>query len=48
MIELHDDTEYYAALVEIDKLWDAPEGTPEIERLDALVDAVVAYEAKEA
>jgi HTH-type transcriptional regulator / antitoxin HigA len=40
------DEEHRAALAEIDALWNAPEGTAAGERLDALIDLVVAYEEK--
>ena len=34
------------ALQEIDKLWDAPDGSPESDKLDVLVTLVEAYEDK--
>jgi HTH-type transcriptional regulator / antitoxin HigA len=37
-------SDYEQALREIETLWDAKEGTPEDERLDALVTLVDAYE----
>lgn len=36
--------EYDAVLIEIEKLWDSPAGTPESDKLDVLVDLVVAYD----
>ena len=35
------------ALQEIDKLWDAPDGSPESDKLDVLVTLVEAYEDKQ-
>ncbi len=35
-----------AALKEVERLWNAPEGTPESDRLDILVTLIEAYEAK--
>ena len=40
------DEDHREALKEIDRLWNAPEGTPEGDRLDVLVTLVVAYEQK--
>lgn len=36
--------EHREALAEIERLWDAPENTPEADRLEALVGQVEAYE----
>lgn len=36
--------EYQEALAEIERLWDAPENTPEADRLEVLVMLVEAYE----
>lgn len=41
-----DDEEYRAALKEASGLMNAPEGSPEGERLDSLADEIVAYEQK--
>jgi HTH-type transcriptional regulator/antitoxin HigA len=38
------DEDHQAALAEIEALWDAPEGSPEEERLDVLATLVDAYE----
>lgn len=38
------ESEYEAALAEIEKLWDSKEGTPEACPLDELVELVVQYE----
>lgn len=43
---IHTDTDYQAALKDIDSLLDAQPGTPEGDRLDVLVTLVEAYEAK--
>ena len=40
------DDDHREALKEIDRLWNAIEGTPEADRLDILVTLVVAYEEK--
>jgi HTH-type transcriptional regulator/antitoxin HigA len=40
------DEEHHRALEEIEKLWNAPEGTPEGDRLDLLTERVWAYEEK--
>jgi HTH-type transcriptional regulator/antitoxin HigA len=40
------DEDHREALKEIDRLWDAGDGTPEAARLDAIVTLVVAYEQK--
>lgn len=41
---IKNDTDYEAALAEIERLFDAAPGTPESERLEALVTLVEAYE----
>jgi antitoxin component HigA of HigAB toxin-antitoxin module len=41
---IHTDEDHRAALAEIEKLWNAPAGTAEGEKLDALVSLVEAYE----
>ena len=41
---IHNDEDHSAALREIERLWGAGEGTPEGDRLDALVVLVEAYE----
>ena len=41
---LADEAAYLAAMAEIDALWESPRGTPAGDRLDKLVDVVVAYE----
>ncbi|MBI3959382.1 MAG: transcriptional regulator [Chloroflexi bacterium] len=41
---IHNDEEYEAALQEIDRLWDAANGTPEGDTLEILVTLVEAYE----
>lgn len=43
---IHDETGYRAALAEIESLWDAPDGSPEAERLEVLALLVEAYENK--
>jgi antitoxin component HigA of HigAB toxin-antitoxin module len=40
------DEDHRAALVEIEKLWDAPVGTPEGDKLDVLVTLVETYEER--
>jgi HTH-type transcriptional regulator/antitoxin HigA len=40
------ETEYDRALLEIERLFDAPLGTPEGDRLEILATLVEAYEAK--
>lgn len=40
------DADHAAALAEIERLWDAPEGTPDADRLDVLTTLVDAYEAQ--
>jgi HTH-type transcriptional regulator / antitoxin HigA len=42
---IRNDEEYEAALQEIDRLWDAEEGTPESDTLEIWVTLVEAYEA---
>ena len=42
---LKTEQDYDAALRVIEALWDAPEGSPEAERLEVLVTLVEAYEA---
>lgn len=46
MQSIRTDEEHGAALAQIDALWNAPEGTEEAARLEALVRLVVAYEEK--
>lgn len=41
---LQDDTDYCAALAEVEALWDAPDGSPEAARLEVLALIVDAYE----
>lgn len=41
---IHNDEDYEIALAEIDRLWDAAEGTPEGDVLEILVTLVEAYE----
>jgi HTH-type transcriptional regulator/antitoxin HigA len=41
---IHNDEDYESALQEIDRLWDAAEGTPESDILEILVTLVEAYE----
>ena len=41
---IKNESEYEAALAEIEKLWDAKEGTSEASRLNELVELVVQYE----
>ncbi len=43
---IHDEQDYEAALLEIDRLMDAVLGTPAGDRLDVLVTLVEAYEAR--
>lgn len=38
------DDEHRAALAEIERLWDAPDGSPEADRLEMLAELVEAYE----
>lgn len=40
------EAEHEAALAEIEKLWDAPPGSPECDRLEVLATLVEAYEEK--
>jgi HTH-type transcriptional regulator/antitoxin HigA len=40
------EAEHEAALAEIEKLWDAPSGSPECDRLEVLSTLVEAYEEK--
>jgi HTH-type transcriptional regulator/antitoxin HigA len=40
------DEDHRAALTEIEKLWDAPAGTPEGDKLDVLVTLVETYEER--
>jgi HTH-type transcriptional regulator / antitoxin HigA len=40
------DADHRAAVLEIERLWDAKEGTAEFDRLDVLATLVDAYEAK--
>lgn len=40
------ETDHLAALAEIERLWDAPDGTPEADRLEVLATLVDAYEQK--
>lgn len=41
---IHNDADYALALQEIDRLWDAADGTPEADTLEILVTLVEAYE----
>ncbi len=41
---LRSDDEHRRAVAKIEKLWGAPEGTPDGDRLDALIKLVEAYE----
>ena len=41
---IHNDEDHAAALQEIDRLWDAEDGTPEADMLEILVTLVEAYE----
>lgn len=43
---IQSETDYEAALAEIDRLWGSPFGSPEGAKLDALVTLVEAYEEK--
>lgn len=40
------DADHRTALAEIDRLWNAPEGTPECDRLDVLISVVQTYEER--
>jgi HTH-type transcriptional regulator/antitoxin HigA len=42
---IRSDADHAAVLAEIERLWGAPDGTPEGDRLDVLVTLVDAYEA---
>lgn len=41
---IHTDADHKAALAEIERLWDAPPGSPEFDKLDVLGTLVDAYE----
>lgn len=41
---IHDEISYQAALAEVETLWDAPDGTPESDRLEVLALLIEAYE----
>ena len=43
---IHNDDDHGQALLQIERLWGAPEGSPEAEALDVLVTLVNAYEAQ--
>lgn len=43
---IRNDDDHREALIEIDRLWNAPLSTPEGDKLDVLVTLVEAYEAK--
>jgi HTH-type transcriptional regulator/antitoxin HigA len=43
---IRNDDDHRDALMEIDRLWNAPQNTPEGDKLDVLVTLVEAYEAK--
>lgn len=43
---IRSEAEYEAALQEIDRLWGSPFGSPEGDKLDALVTLVETYEEK--
>lgn len=43
---VRNDDDLTAALTEIDRLWDAPDGSPESDKLDVLATLVEAYERK--
>ena len=43
---IHSETDYHAALKEIEKLMDSQPGTPDGDRMDVFVTLVEAYEAK--
>jgi HTH-type transcriptional regulator/antitoxin HigA len=45
---IHDDAEYEQALREVERLWDAPKGSPEDERVQVLVLIIEAYEREHA
>jgi HTH-type transcriptional regulator/antitoxin HigA len=44
---IHNDDDHGRAMAEIERLWGAPEGSPEAEQLDVLVTLVNAYEAEQ-
>lgn len=44
---IHTEADYEAALQEIDRLWNAPAGTADGDKLDVLVTLVEAYEEKQ-
>lgn len=41
---IHDESSYQAALAEIEALWDAPDGSPEADRLEVLALLIENYE----
>ncbi len=41
---IHDENSYQAALAEVEALWDAPDGSPESDRLEVLALLIEAYE----
>ncbi len=43
---LRAEADHAAALAEVERLWGAPSGTPEGDRLDRLATLIDAYEAK--
>lgn len=43
---IKNETDYEAALAEIERLWDAPDGSPEGDKLDILATLVENYEEK--
>lgn len=43
---LHHEAEYCAALVEVEALWDASDGSPEADRLEVLSMLISAYEQR--
>lgn len=43
---IRSEVDYEAALKTIEQLWDAPQGSPEVDKLDVLVTLVEAYEEK--
>ena len=44
--QIETESDYEAALQEIERLWDSPYGSPEGDKLDVLVTLVEAYEEK--
>ena len=42
---IRNDDDHHEALIEIDRLWNAPSNTPEGDKLDVLITLVEAYEA---